>query len=97
MNLLQTFIERLASQDEIRFLDAEELLKKQIGKKTLLKFWKENSVNTGTLSQMLSGKRTIPLRLIKRMDYTKNLKCITKNCSVPITDQKQIKNNVLIF
>lgn len=94
MDLLKTFIKRIADQDEVRFLDVREILKKQIGQKTLLEFSKEHFINSGTLSYMLKGKRAVPLRLINVKDIKSNVRCMTKNCNVPIVIPNKLDNKL---
>lgn len=88
MQLKQVFFKELIkngfSEEDIRFLDVEEILRKQIGNKTLSEFSKLHKINSGTLSHMLKGKRAVPLSLLKELDALKNRRCVIKNGNVPV-------------
>lgn len=88
MHLTQIFFEKLTkngfNKEDIRFMDVEEVLKKQVDNKTLNEFSKLHKINSGTLSHMLKGKRSVPLSLLKDISKIKNNRCVIKNGNIPI-------------
>ena len=96
MNLLEIFLKGLIEQgfskSEIRILDAEKLLKKEIGKSPINLFSKKHSVNSGSVSAMLAGKRAIPINILK--GYPDEFICILKNCNISIKIPKELDENL---
>jgi|SRR3989338_3401634 len=85
MDLLKTFLKKLATQDEqLRLLDVEKLLKDRMKNLTLTEFAKKYSINSGTLSHMLKGDRAIPINMIDLTNYKSKIIGIAKNCTIPI-------------
>lgn len=88
MNLFQLFLRKLEeeglSKDDIRFLNAQEILRRKIQSTTINKFSKNFGYNHGTISHMLNGKRAIPLSLLKGDSNLTNLKLLIKNSNVAI-------------
>lgn len=86
MNLFQLFLKKLdedgLSKDDIRFLNAQEILRRKIQSTTISKFSKSYGYNHGTVSHMLNGKRAIPLSLIGEHSNLANLKLLIKNSNI---------------
>ncbi len=80
---LKTLRESGLSDSDIRFMDAQELLKKQLNNCTVSKFSEKCGINRGTLSYMLRGKRAIPLNLLDKCDLTK-CRLAIKNSNITI-------------
>ncbi len=96
MGLLEIFLRGLAEQGftkaEIRILGAERLLKQKIGKESISQFSKTYKINSGTISAMLNGKRTIPLILLDSIPP--EFICALHNCNVPIKIPKELTDDL---
>lgn len=97
MQLNRVFFEKLIKngfkKEDIRFIGVEDLLKKQVGNKSLSCFGKIHEINNGTLSHMLKGKRAIPLNILNIKDI-KNKKCVVKNSNIPVLIPNKLTPNL---
>lgn len=80
---------KITSEDEIRFLDVQEELKKRI-ETSINSFAEKHNINSGTLSAMIKGKRAIPLNLISRNAITEETRWLLKNTNIPIKLPKRL-------
>ncbi len=87
------FISKLARSEDVRLLDVEEKLQKQI-KTSLNTFAIKNNINSGSLSAMLKGKRAIPLRLVSRNVITESTRWVLKNANIPVTIPKRLTSDL---
>lgn len=93
MDLHALFLSKLAPEDEISVVGLEEELRKRINT-SLNAFAKRNSINSGSLSAMLKGKRAIPLSLVGREMITEHTRWLLKGANVPLIMPKTITNDL---
>ncbi len=88
MDLFEKFIDKLECEEhfnlrDIRLLNVERQLKKEIGKTTLTKYCRDNKINKGTLYYMLKGKRAVYFDLVNLRNKDK-IKLLLKNSNIEI-------------
>ncbi len=95
MHLLNNFLNGLNKEkvylDDVRLVGVEDILQREL-RGSISEFSKKHSLNAGSVSSMLKGKRAIPLKLLDldKVDFRKVRWCI--NGSLPIKLPLELDN-----